>query len=62
MMIWNIVLWFTGISLLILGCFTVIVSYRKDWLSKIRWDPSMAGLGSAIVAIGLFFLDKVVGK
>lgn len=61
-MIWCIVLWFAGISLLILGCFTMVIAYRKDWVSKLRWDSSMVGLGAAIVAIGLFFLDKVVGK
>lgn len=61
-MFWQIVLWVAGILLIILGCFTMLVAYRKELVSRLRWDPSMVGLGAAITAIGLFFLDKVVGK
>jgi len=40
----------------------MVISYRKEWIAKLRWDPSMVGLGLALVSIGFFFLDKVVGK
>ena len=61
-MIWNVILWIVGVSLLLLGIFTVIVAYRKDLISKLRWDLSMVELGAAILSIGFFFLDKVVSK
>lgn len=56
----SVALWIAGIGLLAFGCFTMIIAYRKDLISKLRWDPSMVGLGAAIAAIGLFFLDKVI--
>lgn len=61
-MYWQIILWIAGVSLFILGCFTMLIGYHKELVSKLRWDPSMVGLGAAIVAIGMFFLDKVIGK
>lgn len=61
-MVWDILLWIAGVALLIVGLFTMVISYRKEWIAKLRWNPSMVGLGLALVAIGFFFLDKVVGK
>ena len=56
----NVALWIAGIGLLVFGYFTMIIAYRKDPISRLRWNPSMVGLGAAIVVIGLFFLDKVI--
>ncbi len=59
---WGIVLWIVGISLFIFGFFLMIISYRREWVTRLRWDPSLVGLGLALVSIGFFFLDEVVGK
>ena len=59
---WSFLLWCVGIFLLSLGLFTMLLSYKRNWVNALRWDPSMAGLGASIVALGFFFLEQVVGK
>jgi len=58
-MVWDILLWIAGVALLIVGLFTMVISYRKEWIAKLRRDPSMVGLGLALVSIGFFFWIKL---
>jgi len=59
-MMWEILLWIAGIALLVFGFFMIGISYCKQWVARLKWDPSMVALGLALVSIGFFFLDKVV--
>jgi len=58
-MFWRVLLGIVAFLFFAFGILTIFLSTNKELVSGLSWDPSMCGLGIALVGLAFYFADTV---